>query len=256
MKYAVLKYSGHNVGDDIQSLALERLLPRVDYRVDRDDMGQAKEWGDDVRWIINGWFAPTEHKVWPPPGNAIKLFLGFHAALPGILPRNELLPIGCRDPWTLNLCNQNGIDAWLSWCLTLTLQRPDVPRDDSVILADMPKEYLDKLPANIARGTKISHHIPKESDRLAEVVKRLDLYARARWVVTTRLHVFLPCVAFNTPVVYIRPPASENRFFGYLHLRWKFTDAPWDDPRPKADPELVRHLAQPLRDAVRRFIES
>lgn len=256
MKFAILKYNRHNIGDDVQSLAVEQLLPCVDYRIDRDNMSLATDWDDDVRWIINGWFAPTEHMVWPPPGKARKLFVGFHAALPGILPRNEPLPIGCRDPWTLTLCNQQGIDAWLSNCVTLTLARPDVPRDDSVVLVDVPNEHLKNLPPDIAAGRRMSHQVPLDCDRHAEAKLRLDLYARARWVVTTRLHAFLPCVAMGTPVVFIRPQVSENRYFGYLHLRWKFNEAPWDNPRPKADPELVHHLAQPIRLALRRFIES
>lgn len=36
MKIAVVQYRTQNIGDDIQSLALERLLPRVDLQVDRD----------------------------------------------------------------------------------------------------------------------------------------------------------------------------------------------------------------------------
>lgn len=256
MKYAVLKYSSRNLGDDFQSLAMENLLPRVDYRIDRDDMSAAQDWGDDVRWIINGWFAPAKHKIWPPPGRARKLFLGFHAVSSDIVPRNEPSPLGCRDPWTLDLCNQSGIDAWLSWCLTLTLQRPPVLRDDSVVLADVPSSDLKSLPPDIARGTTISQLIPSTSNRLAEAVQRLELYARARWVVTTRLHVLLPCVAFGTPVVFLRPPAAEHRYFGYLHLGWKVADAPWDTPRPRADAEYVWQLGQPLRAAVRRFIES
>jgi hypothetical protein len=32
MKIAVVQYRTQNIGDDIQSLALERLLPRVDLR--------------------------------------------------------------------------------------------------------------------------------------------------------------------------------------------------------------------------------
>jgi hypothetical protein len=50
MKIAVLKYSSNNIGDDIQSLALERLLPRVDLRIDRDDLSPAR---DAVRRFVD-----------------------------------------------------------------------------------------------------------------------------------------------------------------------------------------------------------
>lgn len=56
MKYALLTYSTENVGDDIQSIAARRFLPRVDYYIDRDQIG---EWenndkNETVKLIANG----------------------------------------------------------------------------------------------------------------------------------------------------------------------------------------------------------
>ena len=96
MKIAILKYATHNIGDDIQALAMERLLPRVDLRVDRDDLAPAAAWDDSVRLIVNGWFAKGMHKVWPPPGKARVLYVGFHATGDQALPLGITGPIGCR----------------------------------------------------------------------------------------------------------------------------------------------------------------
>lgn len=255
MKIAILEHSTRNIGDDIQSLALEQLLPQVDLRVDRDQMGPAAAWGEEVAWILNGWFAPHTHSVWPPPGNARKLFLGFHAVHEDILPRILLdRPIGCRDPWTLSLCNRAGIDVWLSWCITLTLRRPDVKRNDTVVLADVPERDVARLPAEITKGIRVTNLIPPDTDRRGRALELLELYAGARWVITSRLHAMLPCVAFGTPVVFIPPARSENRTFGYLHLPWRIDNAPWDDPQPRVTDEDVGHLAQPIRNEIRRFI--
>lgn len=67
--------------------------------------------------------------------------------------------------------------------------------------------------------------MPRDCDRATEATRRLQLYARARWVVTNRLHVLLPCTAMGTPVVFVRPLNSENRYTGYAHLGWRIADA-------------------------------
>ena len=130
------------------------------------------------------------------------------------------------------------------------------PRTDDVLLVDVAPQDLERLPPRIAAGTKLTHTLPRDCDRVAEATRRLNLYAKARWVVTNRLHVLLPCAAMGTPVVFVRPPNSENRTTGYAHLGWRITDAPWDEPRPKLAPDLVHATAAPLRDAVRRFVDS
>ncbi len=257
MKIAILKYRTHNIGDDIQSLALERLLPRVDLRLDRDDRSPAREWDDDVRLIINGWVAPGMHRAWPPPGRARCLYVGLHATEPEIVPAGAALPIGCRDPWTLGLCERLGVEGWISWCATLSLVRPDVPFDGSILLVDVPEKDIERLPPEIAAyGDRVTHIVPPGIDRQAEARRLLDRYARAQWVVTTRLHALLPCAAMGTPVVFIRPPWSEHRYVGYTHLAWRIANAPWFAPRPRVCPEVVRSMAVPLRHAVGQFIED
>ncbi|WP_425619234.1 hypothetical protein NA78x_002972 [Anatilimnocola sp. NA78] len=253
----MLSYSTQNLGDDIQSLALERLLPRVDLRVDRDDVTPAVTWGEDVRWIINGWHAAGIHRLWPPQTSARCLFVGFHATGKEVLPPATRLPIGCRDPWTFELCTRQGLDAWISWCATLTFQQPAVTRGDEVLLVDLPPHDVARLPPEIAeRGISLSHNLPPDVDRAALAAARIDRYARAQWVVTNRLHALLPCAALGTPVVFVQPHYSENRYRGYLHLAWRIDNAPWKCPRPRLDPEVVQSLALPLRHAVQSFIES
>ena len=47
VKYALYKYSTENVGDEIQSIAARRFLPRVDYYIDRDRIGEWKNKNQD-----------------------------------------------------------------------------------------------------------------------------------------------------------------------------------------------------------------
>jgi hypothetical protein len=41
-KYGLLKYKTENIGDEIQSLAAKRFLPKVDIYVDRDNLSNVK----------------------------------------------------------------------------------------------------------------------------------------------------------------------------------------------------------------------
>ena len=41
-KYALFSYNSDNIGDEIQSIAARRFLPRVDYYINRDNINGAK----------------------------------------------------------------------------------------------------------------------------------------------------------------------------------------------------------------------
>lgn len=67
VKYALYKYSTENIGNDIQSIAVRRFLPRVDYLIDRDRIGDWHNPNPDekVRLIANGWYMKSPF-CWPP----------------------------------------------------------------------------------------------------------------------------------------------------------------------------------------------
>jgi hypothetical protein len=64
---------------------------------------------------------------------------------------------------------------------------------------------------------------------VAEATRRLNLYAKARWVVTNRLHVLLPCAAMGTPVVFV---------LSWFSLKWKIAV---DGGGGKAHESIVRN---------------
>lgn len=61
-----------------------------------------------------------------------------------------------------------------------------------------------------------------EEERLAEAERLVRNYARAKWVVTSRIHCALPCLGLETPVLYIyndsQSEASACRMDGLLEL--------------------------------------
>ena len=72
----------------------------------------------------------------------------------------------------------------------------------------------------------LAHEVParwtSHEKRFALARKRLELYANARLVVTSRIHCALPCLAFGTPVIFLNSSASDEvsncRFGGLLEM--------------------------------------
>lgn len=58
MKYGVIVYRNtRNIEDDIQSYAASKLLPQVDYYIEREQLDTFRPKEDEpVNAIMNGWF--------------------------------------------------------------------------------------------------------------------------------------------------------------------------------------------------------
>lgn len=239
--FDLLSYSTRNIGDDIQSLAALGNIGRVHDFVDRDNLNGSQSTN---KIILNGWFAHQTKASrdadalkfsWPPSSSLQPLFVSFHLAdkaapflltAKGIRYLKKHQPIGCRDHATQALLEKCGIKTEFTGCLTLTLdERKTVPRDGYVAISDMPKnlsrsvkEYFEK--SQDVPAYEISHAL---SDEVSCPVKRLRLaedylnfYAGARFVLTTRLHAALPCIAMGVPVLLATPARDDRRFGGLL----------------------------------------
>jgi len=170
-------------------------------------------------------------------------------------------PIGCRDQFTADTLKKKGIDAYFTGCLTLTLDSykvNDAERNDTVYIVDplysypRPEKifYNTKITIkNILNGSafqlgkKAKHLKGFISDELlnsAEFINQeppsntytddekfkmaedlLNKYARAKLVITSRIHCALPCLAMGTPVIFVNGFDSfvdSCRFDGILEL--------------------------------------
>ena len=264
MKLATLKYDHDpNLGNDIQTFAAEQLLPPVDLRLDYDEFCNAAAWGE-LSLVANGYFGAHRTRCWPLAANVKALFVGFHASdgatLRGAADRTTH-PIGCRDSYTLGLGHSLGLRVYPSACLTLCLDRTEQNRSDEILFVDVPQQALPQIPLSIIRqASELTHHTLENTfDRRREIVAEiLSSYSRARLVVTSRLHALLPCAAFGTPVVLIRPSDADahRRFHGYEYLGWQPHNAPWSAPEPRVPPELVNATTQAARQAIARYIEE
>lgn len=218
MRHCSFKYSvSANVGDEIQSLAAEQHLPRLDGRVDRDSLSSV--FGPHkVVVIMNGWFTKFAHH-WPPSSNVLPVYFGFHISPhPAIVSRmlspdsiehfHRFSPIGCRDLATLDLLAGAGVAGFHSKCLTLTFPTRTVSAiQQKVFLVDVPECLRRIVPDELIHdAVTVSHDV---QDIYGEAIKfdiarhLLSLYRdQARLVITTRLHCTLPCLAMGIPVIF------------------------------------------------------
>lgn len=237
-KFALFEYATENIGDEIQSIAARRFLPRIDYYIDRDQISRLKvSAGEAVKIIMNGWYMHNPEN-WPPKALGLEPLLvsmfvnqknpdvveAFKSkASVDFLKKHG--PVGARDKATLKFFEENDIPAYFSGCVTLTLERDtSLPKEEFVLAVDL----SDKLAKHLEKTTKrpvvslsmyYDPDLPREARfYLAEYF--LYLYQSAHCVVTTRLHATLPSLAFETPVLLVKEGGKfdKDRYSGLAEL--------------------------------------
>lgn len=289
MKYGVMIYeSTSNIGDDIQSYAAKRFLPRIDTVIDREKMDGfclRNKVDEPVTVIMNGWYMHRKFN-WPPSPLINPLYLSMHITEYDFLDigyrfldglggdyLRQFEPIGARDESTLALLKEKGIEAYLSGCLTLTLALPDQgERGDEVILTDVNKADAAALIKQFPNENwqKVSHTIDPEATRQKSLDERFEAveallkrYQRAKCVVTERLHCALPCLALGTPVLLLWENDNLDRMSSFLpllhNMRIGETDAcstVFNIASPPENSTAYLKIRSELEDRCRAFIRD
>ena len=152
-------------------------------------------------------------------------------------------PIGCRDQFTVETLQSKGIAAYFSGCLTLTLDSDkvaDEERDETIYIVDPLYSYpsYDKVTYNLKYFLKsiqngnifklgkqkkhirsfidssvlekaefINQELPSnkynDEEKFQMAEELLHKYAKAKLVITSRIHCALPCLAMGTPVIFV-----------------------------------------------------
>ena len=240
--HGLFTYHTSNIGDDIQSLAALNWIAsdKSVAFLDRDAL-PSYDIPATLPLIFNGWFGHfgdfRDDLPWPPPDSLSPELVSFHitpTAAPQILSpagrdwfisRNK--PVGCRDQYTTDLLNRQGIDARLTGCLTLTLDRPEgIERGEDIYVVDIDpvtdraiREAMERM--DLGAPVRRSHEglvgRTRPLPRLGVAAALLREYAAARLVVTSRLHCALPCLAMGTPVIFVLPSPEDVRFKGLVN---------------------------------------
>lgn len=253
-----------NLGADLLTLAASQLLPRLDLLLDADALdapipGLRED--DRVVTLIPGPLLDASAH-WPPEKHIAPVYAGVRLSAEDKygLPLTELdgtglaalaagSPILCRDQRTADRMETLGLPHGITGCLTLTLPRPDVPKDGSILLCDVPEAIIDAVKARHERVVVISHalkdHLTDHEGRMTRARKLLAQYAAADMVFTRRLHCAMACLAVGTPVMLLYHPEYEDvrrfapmdgmvrhqpidDFLAELHAQG--LPAPWENP--------------------------
>jgi hypothetical protein len=285
-KFGLLVYDNTgNLGDEIQSIAARSFLPSVDYSIGREALNNfSSSTGEKVAIILNGWFLHHPEN-WPPSESLWPLLISFHVTNwrgrgIGLCAKDVLVtepvvkylrgyaPVGARDVHTLDLLRKAGVETYLSGCLTMTLARPAVARDEGVVvLNDVPDAVAKYVRQRTGkRIVTTQHRTYWERDtqkRFAEAGRLLELYARASCVITNRLHCALPCLAYGTPVLLLDAAEDLARFDGaldFLHhcpgTAFVSGDYRYDVDNPPHNSDRFLSYRADLVRRVRSFVDT
>ena len=238
-KFGLFSYNNSvNIGDIIQSIAVRQYLPYYNCFIDRDSLTSVNE---NMNIVMGGWFAHTKNCLkidenkkmiwcccdncdyndinWPPNTNVKPLFFSFNISNNKLLdnPKNiEYLkkhePIGCRDLGTVIKLNNHGIENYFSGCLTLILEPRGFEKENFILVIDanVPDEYKNEKIKRCKNTINLSTLKYSNEEQLLQIgLDTLEQIEKAKLVITSRLHVMAPCLAFGTKVIF-KPNEKAN----------------------------------------------
>lgn len=288
MKFGLLlNKKTENIGDDIQAYAAKRFLPQIDYIIDREELdvfALRNQVSEEVSVIMNGWYMYNKFN-WPPSPAINPLLLSMHISPKDYLGIGDKFldgiggdylkehgPVGARDISTLNLLSEKGIPAYLSGCLTLTLEKKEnVDITEDVLFVDINPEITAKIKnqfpgLNYKSSSNYVDYIHTEksiTERFSNVEKTLEEYQKARCVITSRLHCALPCLALEVPVILIYKDDYKDRMGSFLELLHVYTEKDilekgmdFDLITPISNKKDYQVIRAKLKDTCTRFVEQ
>ena len=272
MKIAALAWTGDNIGDDIQSVAVMQHLPPVDLFLPRDHLNRYE--GEKALLVMNGWFL-SEVRNWPPSDRIVPVFFGFHVqkrARKIVADHADYLrrhaPIGCRDKATAEFVRSLGVEAYFSYCATLTFDAPPDRAPDSIFLVEPERQHrLGRLvnPGGLPVHNVSHRLVPVPTElRIAFAREMVRTYGRtASHVVTSRIHCAMPCVAMGIPTLFTGPVSRRTSIVDEVGiprapvpgLRERILGVrPLALPEPLDITPLKQRIARDLKDRIARAL--
>ena len=99
-----------------------------------------------------------------------------------------------------------GINTKMTGCITLFIKNPftGMPRLNHIYLVEVPAVITNALPAHISNKSIIMPQNYRNKHGLNKYIHAYNIIERyARLVITTRIHCAPPCVALETPVIFL-----------------------------------------------------
>ena len=221
----------NNLGDDIQSEAGARLFNCRNY-INRDN---PKSWPKDSIVPFFGWWSHVDwyKSTFADYKNYVAqaFIVGFNLSPYRIKEFNDKstidwlqdmvkqqgFPAMCRDIFTRDFLRRLGIDAEFGGCVTLTLPTFKGEREGLYNVDINNDEYNYKALTHAISSLK---ELTME-ERIEKGREQIEIYKKARHIVTSRLHVWLPCLAMGTSVSFVKINNifEPQRFTGYMEMQ-------------------------------------
>jgi hypothetical protein len=266
-----------NLGDCAQTIAARGVLERLGLTaadvpgIDRDTLPDYD--GPPAALLLNGVFYDRN---FPVSDRITPVFIGFCTKSAALVQahRDWFLrhgPVGCRDKATAALLAAEGIPAFVTGCVTLTLQRRPAHKRGKRFLVvygegkgALPPQVLRHIPPDLLDVAEFIHHrLPvNQLPLLPESrgwILRYEEHLLARYreeallVLTPLLHVATPCLAMGVPVVLCRRNHDTRFDFvdGLLPVHTPDTAATidWRPALVDVDP-MAGAMEQALRDRL------
>lgn len=242
MKYGRLVFSREfvsptvcNVGDIAQTMAIDEIYKAMGIdknsiiNIPMEDLATYQ--GEKVLLPLDGYFRYSrEYPCFPTSDDIIPVFLGVYTTSKAYLCHKEYWkkygPIGCRDEASMQAMRKEGLDAYLTGCMTVLYpRREEKTNRHRVFLVDAYAKVEKYMPENLlAKAERITHDIPVDTSKSREEIiddcenKARKLYAlyrdEAALVITSRLHCAVPCIAMGIPTIVVKDSFDER--FGWL----------------------------------------
>lgn len=290
--FAYISHSTTNIGDDIQSIAVKRFLPKNAVAIDRELISEFTH-NSKVKTVVNGWFMHQKDTYWDlplqlpvkswPPSTLIKpFFISIHftstfSPVVFLVENIEYLkmhaPIGARDLYTLKELQKRGVPSYFSGCLTLTLENECEERNDVIYLVDLDEQSINYIKSKVSSPVVVLTHgqsllqLLSPEHRLKYAEYFLDLYRKGKCVVTKRLHAALPCLAFKTPVLMICGEKKQGpidiRYSGLIELTSHCSkeellngEVDYDFDNPPKNPESYLPIRKNLIRTMENWVQN
>lgn len=200
-----------NIGDAIQTVALQRYIEAKGFKCNGYlSRGALNNWivfdKNQETAIVNGWHRNSYHTL---PSRAI--FVGLHAGEEQIKNIDKDITIGCRDLYTWGIAKSLGYKAVLTGCATSSLFVKIVADSRSerrIVKIDYPHTGHGECELTQVINPKMPW-----LTQIGTALERLNTYIQCNKIITSRLHVFLPCIAMGVNVeLNYSSTSSPERF--------------------------------------------
>lgn len=283
MRFGVLSFGNtlSNLGDWIQSLGVFKVyqkmgIPLTDLKeINRNELTTYQ--GEKVILPMGGYFNKIcGYECFPLSKDIIPVFFGFHCTdekMLRYLKDYEDLFFGCRDLATADMIKKicgKSPGIFMSGCFSLCLDKRKLSKEPAdIYMVDIIPELLSYIPERIKENaiclSQVSWQFVSMSNEeanqksLATTEKWLDnLRENARLVITSRLHLALPCTAMGIPVIVARNYFDDtDRYSGYnglfhVYMPHEFANINWEPSVPDIEwlkKELMKNASELLQNA-------